>query len=131
MQKFIDEANAASDKTVLTKDQFQTEYTTLRDAARAKMIAQNPNGQPSAGGPRFGTGGQRGFGANSSRNPFDRLATATTFWKYTDPSGAEVLLAIDASNNVVMKWPMSFNRGGQPPVATPPAAPAPAPAGQQ
>ena len=113
MQQFADEANAAPDKTTLTKDQFTTEIKTLMDAQRAKF-------QQSGSG-RYMNGMNRGSGSmmrggmrtQSGASMQDRLASAVIFEKYTDPSGSEVLLALDADGKVLMKWPRAFgNRGG-------------------
>lgn len=112
LQKFVDEANAASDKTVLTKDQFTAEMTSLRQQQMAKFQQQFSGGQSSQWAGRPFQDGQH----SSRPGEQDRLATAVTFWKYTDPSGNEVLLALDANGQVVTKWPMAFGghrgRGG-------------------
>jgi hypothetical protein len=118
LQKYADEANAAADKTVLTKDQFQTEMQSQLAQMRARF--QSQGGQTSSAGPRLGSGSRMGFGRGGSGATLsDRLATATTFLKYTDPSGQEVLLALDANGKVVSKWPRNFGGrsgpGGQPP----------------
>lgn len=130
MQKFADEANAAADKTVL-KEEFTAEMTALRE----KRMAQFPRGGsgqrfPRGDGPRFGSGARARFGSGSraqgqgpgGANMQERLASATAFWKYTDPNGNEALLALDANGQVIMKWPMPFGRGrpgGQPPPGAP------------
>jgi len=106
MQADIDEANAATDKTTLTKDQFTAELQTLMAAQRAKFRQQSSGQQSSYQG-------SRGFMTGQSRSGMpDRLATAVTFYKYTDPNGNEALLALDANGSVVMKWPRAFGRGG-------------------
>jgi hypothetical protein len=124
LQKYVDEANAASDKTIITKEEFEMEMKALREKEMASMSSQQsisgqkfPGGN---GGPRTGSGGKppQGQPPSGGNEPQDMLATATTFWKYTDTSGNEVLLALDASGTVVMKWPMEHGRGGpggQPP----------------
>lgn len=109
LQKYIDEANAAADKTVLTKEQFTAEMTAQRQQQMEQL--QQQFGQQSS---RWGGG----FGAQSSR-PFigqrpenaerrDPIESAVTFWKYTNPEGEVTLLAIDASGKVIMKFPTAF-----------------------
>lgn len=111
LQQYADEANAASDKTVLTKDAFTAEMTALRQKQMAQFQAQG-NGQQ-GNRPRFGSGaGMRMQRGSGSTNGQDRLATATTFWKYTNPAGVETLLALDANGNVLLKYPMAFGRRG-------------------
>ena len=131
LQQYADEANSAPDKTQLTKDQFTAEMQTLIQTQRAQFRAGSGsmmqgfgsghmmNGQRFGsgsfmGGPRFGSGGfaggpRGGSGAGIMQN---RLATATTFYKYTDPNGNEALVALDANGQVVFHWPMPFGRRG-------------------
>jgi hypothetical protein len=117
-QQYLDEANAAPDKTTLTKDEFTAELQTLMQAQRATFQRQQSGSQlPSGNFPRMGSGSRlRGQGLSSGSGALNRLANATTFLKYTDPSGAEALLALDADGNVLMKWPRAFavRRGGPP-----------------
>jgi len=114
LQKYVAEANAAADKTILTKDQFIAEMTALRDKQRAQFSVQGGQQFSRSGNPRFGSGGRMGQGAaGTGRMMQNRLAAATTFWKYTDPTGNEVLLALDESGQVLIKWPTAFGRGGR------------------
>ncbi|HVW67239.1 MAG TPA: hypothetical protein VHA78_05970 [Candidatus Peribacteraceae bacterium] len=152
LQQFADEANNASDKTELTKDQFTAEMQTLIQTQRAQfqagsgsMMARFGSGQfmrdrtgsgfMMRGSGSFAQGNGPRFGSGSSRGGFQNgLATATTFYKYTDSNGNEALIALDANGQVVFHWPMPFGRGrggmmngGQPPMGdNAPMMPAPA-----
>ncbi len=101
LQKYAAEANAAKDKTSITKDQFVTELQAMMQAQRAKYQQNAGNGSSQNAGvvTQFQNGIQ------------SRLSGAATFYKYTDPSGNEALIALDASGNVVMKWPRPFGSG--------------------
>jgi hypothetical protein len=110
MQKDIDEANAASDKTSITKDAFVAQLQTLIQAQREKFQQQNGDQQSSFQGGQFSRGSGSGqFGANGMS---DRLATAVQFFQYTDKNNQISLLALDADGKVVMKWPRAFPMGG-------------------
>jgi hypothetical protein len=76
LQKYLVEANAAADKTMLTRDQFNLELLS-----------------------ELGSG------------PQSLLQTATSFLKYTNPQGHEVVLALDVNGTVVFKRPAGFGSG--------------------
>jgi|GEM_PF-6960245 hypothetical protein len=121
LQKYLDEANAASDKVTLTKDQFTSELTTLQQQQMAQMQQQmQQNGSQWNGQPPSGQFSSRQGQFGSAGNRPDPMASASTYLKYTDSSGNEVLLALDASGKVIFKWPSGFGGGrgfpeGQPP----------------
>lgn len=115
MQSYVAAANAAPDKTVLTKDEFTAEMNALREKQMAGFQQTRSTGSSSSENPRirWGTGGQLPPGQTPGGMMGGRIQTATTFLKYTDGSGSEVLLALDGSGNVVLKWPMQFRPGGR------------------
>ena len=111
LQKYADEANAAADKTTLTKDQFIAEMQTIMAAERLKFPQQNSGAMMR--GPRGNSGSMmRGQRGGSGSMMINRLESATSFYKYTDPSGAEAIIALDTDGNVIMKFPHAFGQRG-------------------
>lgn len=147
LQQYGDEANAASDKTELTKDQFTAEMQTVMQTQRAQFQAGSGSMMPRFGSGTFMRNGGQGFGsgrfmqggaprfgsgASHSGGFQNGLTNAVSFYKYTDPSGNEALIALDANGQVVFHWPMPFGRhggmmngNGQPPMGNAPMIPAP------
>ncbi|MDD5041878.1 MAG: S-layer homology domain-containing protein [Candidatus Peribacteraceae bacterium] len=126
LQQYLDAANAASDRTELTKTEFETALQSLmrqggggerRDPPDQNSSQRSSRPTPPSGQmpPDFGqmsSGMIRSAGAHSERpegggGPQNDLSSASTFLKYTDTSGQTILLALDSSGKVIMKWPSS------------------------
>lgn len=92
LQRFLNEANNADDKTSLTQEEFEAELKTMMDSQKSRMAQNSSRSSIPAPMPR------------SSRSSVANAAT--TFWKYTDSKGQTVLLALNADGEVINKWPM-------------------------
>ncbi|MFA6523168.1 MAG: S-layer homology domain-containing protein [Candidatus Peribacteraceae bacterium] len=130
LQQYLDAANAAADKTILSKTEFTTALAALMKADRPGDAGQSQSSRPApssfpGGGsmqfpggqpPNIGSGSMmHGPGGNGGGGSQEQLASASSYLKYTDTDGNTVLLALDADGNVIMKWPMAHRGGGSPP----------------
>lgn len=137
-QQYLDAANAAADRTELTKAEFETALQSLmqqggggenrmgppsgENSNQGSSRPQPPSGQmpPDFGqmsnGMSWSAGSRpelpQGGGGGGPQND---LSNASIFLKYTDSSGQTVLLALDSTGKVIMKWPSSGRGHGQPP----------------
>ncbi|MDD5102777.1 MAG: S-layer homology domain-containing protein [Candidatus Peribacteraceae bacterium] len=140
LQQYLEEANVASDRTELTKAEFETVLQSLMQqgggggnhigpspdehSSQRSSRPQPPSGQMPPNFGQMSSGMSRPEGERTepslSRGGFqNNLSSATTFIKYTDSSGQTVFLALDASGKVIMKWPPSGGgHGGYEPPAS-------------
>jgi len=137
LQQYLDAANSAADRTELTKAEFETALQNLmqqgggggenrmgpppgENSSQGSNRPQPPSGQTP---PDFGqmssgiwsAGSRPELPQGGGGGPQNDLSNASTFLKYTDSSGQTVLLALDSTGKVIMKWPLSGRGHGQPP----------------